>query len=209
VSLTCLAIVLSALAASPSTAPAPDRAKASDGRAQFSAYLSAHDVPTAAELSALAPAPQDALMAIASDTHAEGLIRSRAVAALRLVATPGVRVFLGKLIQAKAKTTDASERLIVRRAAVVLGWMAGPGAAEQLDLLFDNEDADVRLDAAIGLGLSRAAAAATCLRRQLVVETTPRVRDQIERQLRALGEPLVEPEKAPPPKKVQPMRSSW
>ena len=198
-SLTCLAIVLSTLAASPAS---------SDGRSPFEAYLAAHDVPSAAELRALAKAPEDALMAIASDTRAEGLIRSRAVAALRLVPTPGVQGFLGKLIQAKAKATDASERLLVRRAAVALGWMAGPGAAEKLDLLFDNEDAEVRLDAAIGLGLSRAATAATCLRRQLAVETVPRVRDQIERQLRALGEPLVEP-KAPAPKKEQPMRSSW
>jgi HEAT repeat protein len=215
VPLTCLAIVLSALAASPSSAPAPnvgvgkDGGKVTDGRPQIEAYLAVHDVSSAAGLRALAAAPEKALMAIASDPAAEGLIRSRAVAALRLVATQEVRVFLGKLIQTKAKATDITDRLIVRRAAVALGWMAGSGTVEQLAMLFDNEDAEVRLDAAIGLGLTRSATAATYLRRQLAVESSPRVRDQIERQLRALDESPVEPEKAPAPPKGQPMRGSW
>ena len=211
--LTCLAIVLSSLAASPAFAPAPTGGRnsgvASDGRPQLEVYLAAHDVPSAAELRALATAPEKALMAIASDPRAEGLIRSRAVASLRLVATQEVSVFLGKLIQSKAKATDATDRLIVRRAAVALGWMAGSGTVEQLATLFDNEDVEVRLDAAIGMGLTRAANAATYLRRQLVIEPSPRVRDQIERQLRALHESPVQPEKAPVTKNGQPMRGSW
>jgi hypothetical protein len=217
VPLTCLAIVLSALAAQPALASAPDRGKdegkvrdkATDVRPRFEAYLVTHDVPVVGELRALAPAPETTLMAIASDGRADGLLRSRAVAALRLVPSAGVHVFLGKLIQAKAKTTDATDRLIVRRAAVALGWIAGTGAAETLALLFDNDDADVRLDAAIGLGLTRAAAAAPPLRKQLAVEAAPRVRDQIERQLRALGESTAEPAKAPAPKQETPMRSGW
>jgi HEAT repeat protein len=171
--------------------------------------LATHDVPVAEELRALASAPENTLMAIVSDARADGLLRARAVAALRLVPSAGVHVFLGKLIQAKAKTTDATDRLIVRRAAVALGWIAGTGAAETLALLFDNDDADVRLDAAIGLGLTRAAAAAPSLRKQLAVEVAPRVRDQIERQLHALGESTAEPEKAPAPKQETPMRSGW
>ena len=208
--LTCLAIVLSTLAASP-TAPVPDGGKASPVRSQCEAYLATHDVAVAAELRALAKAPEDALMAIVSDTKAEGLIRSRAVAALRLVPTVGVRVFLGKLVSAKAKATDATDRLIVRRAAVALGWMAvGVDTVEQLAALFDNDDAEVRLDAAIALGLTRAATAAKFLRRQLAVEQSPRVREQIDRQLRTLGEAAPEPDKAPAPKKEQPpMRSGW
>ena len=213
-SLTCLAIVLSTLAAPPASAPAPDRGrddgKASDGRSKFEAYLAAHDVPSAAELRGLAKAPEDALMAIASDSRVEGLIRSRAVAALRLVPTKGVQAFLGKLIETKAKATDASDRLIVRRAAVALGFTLAPGAAEKLALLFENEDAEVRLDAAIGLGLTRAETAATLLHRQLAVESVPRVRDQIERQLRALPQPLPEPDKAhSPPMREPPMRTGW
>lgn len=213
-SLTCLAIVLSTLAAPPASAPAPERGKdggkASDGRSKFEAYLAGHDVPLAEELRALAKSPEDPLMTIASDTRVDGLIRSRAVAALRVVPTKGVQSFLGKLIEAKAKATDASDRLIVRRAAVALGWMVAPGAAEKLALLFENEDAEVRLDAAIGIGLTRAETAATLLRRQLAVESVPRVRDQIERQLRALPESSPEPDKAhSPPKRAPPMRTGW
>jgi len=87
--------------------------------------------------------------------------------------------------------------------------MSGTGAAETLALLFDNEDAEVRLDAVIGLGLTRAATAVPPLRKQLAVEQSPRVRDQIERQLRALGESSAEPDKAPAPKQETPMRSGW
>jgi len=168
-------------------------------------------VAVAAELRALAKAPEAALMAIASDTKAEALIRSRAVAALRLVPTMDVRAFLGKLVVAKAKATDGTDRLIVRRAAVALGWLPpGPDTVEQLATLFENEDAEVRLDAVIGLGLTRVATAARFLRGQLVVEQSPRVREQIDRQLRALGESAQEPDKAQPPKKEQaPMRTGW
>jgi hypothetical protein len=208
VSLTCLAIVLSTLAAHPGSAPIPDGDRASQSK--FEAYLAVHDVPTAAELRGLAKAPENALMAIASDTRVDGLIRSRAVAALRLVPTKGVQSFLGKLVEAKAKATEAADRLIARRAAVALGFTLAPGAAEKLALLFENEDAEVRLDAAIGLGLTRAETAATLLRRQLAVESVPRVRDQIERQLRALPEPPPEPDKAhSPPMREPPMRSGW
>jgi HEAT repeat protein len=218
VPLTCLAIVLSALVASPASAPdvgknvgknaSKNVGKVSDGRPQIEAYLATHDVPAAADLRALAAAPENALMAVASDPAAEGLMRSRAVAALRVVPTQGVQVFLGKLIQTKAKATDQTDRLIVRRAAVAMGWIGGAGTVEKLAMLFDNDDAEVRLDAAIGLGLTRDATAATALRRQLAVESAPRVRDQIGRQLRALNESPVEPEKAPA-KNGQPMRSGW
>jgi len=156
------------------------------------------------------PTPEKALIAIASDVRVAGLVRSRAVTALRLVPSHEVQSFLGKLIQDKAKVTDATDRLIVRRAAVVLGWMAGAGTAEQLALLFDNDDAEVRLDAAIGIGLTRAETAATLLHRQLAVESVPRVRAQIERQLHTLHEPPPEPDKAhSPPMKEPPMRSGW
>jgi HEAT repeat protein len=173
------------------------------------AYLATHDVASTAELDGLMKAPENALMAIASDGHMAGLTRARAVAALRLVPSLGVQAFLLKLVQSNAKATDATERLIVRRAAVVLGWMAGAGSAEKLALLFDNDDAEVRLDAAIGIGLTRAETAATLLHRQLAVESVAKVRDQIERQLRALGAAPVEPEASKPPKKVEPMRAGW
>lgn len=210
-SLTYLAIALSALVSTLAAAPAssPDRGKPEDGRSKIEAYLATHDVASAAELDGLMKAPENALMAIASDGHMVGLTRARAVAALRLVPSLGVQAFLLKLVQSNAKATDATERLIVRRAAVVLGWMAGAGSAERLALLFENDDAEVRLDAAIGIGLTRADTAATLLHRQLAVESVPKVRDQIERQLRALGAAPVEPEKSKPPKKVEPMRAGW
>lgn len=203
--LTYLAILLPTLG----TALAPDAGVGGSDQSQLVAYLDAHDVPTLAELRALAPAPEALLMAIANDARVDGLGRSRAVAALRLVPTPEVQAFLGKLVQSNAKATDATDRLIVRRAAVALGWTLAPNAPARLALLFDNDDADVRLDAVIGLGLTRAAEAAGILRSQLAVETVARVRDQIERQLRVLAQIPSEQEKPPARPSKQPMRSAF
>ena len=174
-------------------------------------YLSAHDVPVVAALDALSKAPEKTLMAIASDERGERLTRSRAVAALRLLPSPVVQEFLAKLIQDKASTADPTERLLLRRAAVALGWMSGSDAPERLAPLFENQDAEVRLDAVLGIAMSRAATAGPVLRKQLLVEPSPRVRDQIQRQLKALGEPSAEPEKAPSSKKPErpPMRGGF
>lgn len=186
-----------------------DAGRAATERSRFEAYLGDHDVPTAAELRALGKAPDKTLMALSSDTHAEGLVRARATAGLRFFPTPEVQTFLGKLIQNNAKATDATDRLIVRRAALALGWMVVADAPDTLALLFDNDDVEVRVDAAIGLGLTRSESATGYLRRRLAVESAPRVREQIERQLRAMGQPTTQPEKATPPKKEAPMRTDW
>jgi HEAT repeat protein len=209
VHLTCLAILGYALAAAPA-APLPKSAgKAGDERPKIEAYLSSHDVASAAELRELSLTPGRPLLAIAADDRIPGLVRARAVAALRLYPSTETRSFLDRVLQAKAKTTDATDRLIVRRAAVALGWIAGPDACAQLALLFENVDTEVRVDAAIGLGLTRAADAPALLRKQLAVESVPRVRDQIQRQLRALGQPLPEPEQTPPRKEREPMRGGF
>jgi HEAT repeat protein len=127
-----------------------------------------------------------------------------------VVATPEVHAFLARLIDEKATTTDQAERLVLRRAAITQGWLAGPDAAARLASLFVNADPEVRVDAAIGLGLTRSAEAPDLLRRQLGSETVPRVRDQIERQLRALGaNPSPDAQKAPPKPERPPMRGGF
>jgi hypothetical protein len=200
VHLTCLAIAACVLAAAPTSPPPSPAGKAGEARPKVEAYLSSHDVPALAELRDLTSTPEKFLMAIVEDARAADLIRARAVATLRLLPSPAVQGFLGKLVRSKAKSNDGASRLILRRAAVALGWMGGPGADADLALLFENADPEVRLDAAIGLGLTRAADAPVFLRRQLAVESVPRVRDQIERQLR------VYPPPPPPPAKSIPMR---
>ena len=205
-------LAMLALAAAPSAKPpsaAGTAGKAAEERMQLAAYLASHDVASAAELGALSGAPGRPLMAIAADARAPTLVRARAVAALRLWPSAEARSFLGRLVQDHAKATDATQRLLVRRAAVALGWMAGAGVCAHLALLFDNQDPEVRIDGAIGLGLTRAPEAPDLLRRQFVVESVARVRDQIERQLRALGQTPPDPEQAPPRKERPPMRSSF
>jgi hypothetical protein len=183
--------------------------EARDERSQVAAYLASHDVPSANELSSLSGSPGKHLMAIAADARGKALIRARAVAALRLWPSAKTSDFLGKLVQDHATAADPTDRLLVRRAAVALGWIAGSGVCEQLALLFDNPDPEVRVDGAIGLGLTRAPEAPVLLRKQLAVETVARVRDQIERQLRALGHAPSTPEPPPPRKERPPMRSSF
>jgi len=204
VHLTCLAIVGYALAAAAAAEPG---GKPADDRPKVESFLVDHDVPSAAQLRALSRTPEKPLQAIAADARAQKLVRARAVAALRMFPSSSTRIFLGNLLEAKAETHDATERLLVRRAAIALGWLAAPDVCEQLALLFANQDVEVRVDAAIGLGLTRAPEAPAHLRRQLAVETDVRVRDQIERQLRALPQPPPPPPKKPPQR--QPMRGGF
>lgn len=198
-----MVLALSSLAAAPA---APEAGGSAAERTKIEAYLATHDVPAASELRAFASVPETALIAIASDANAERLTRARAVAALRLLPSPGVQEFLSKFIRSKAVTTDATERLLLRRAAVALGWMAGSDAPDLLSLLFDNEDEEVRLDAVLGISMSRAWNAADTLRKRLPVESSPRVKQQIERQLVALAGPQPEPPKATASKKNRPSR---
>jgi hypothetical protein len=210
--LTYLAILLASLGAAQAASPTPDGGPISPERTKIEAYLATHDLPSIAELRGFAASPDPVLMAIASDARAERLTRARAVAALRFLPSPVVQEFLAKLIRQNAKSTDATVRLLLRRAAVALGWIAGSDAPEHLTLLFANDDAEVRLDAVLGIAMSRGESAADVLRKQLVMETAPRVRDQIRRQLNALGEPPVgeppvEPAKPPSRKpRREPMR---
>jgi hypothetical protein len=184
----------------------PDGGPPIPGRSKIEAYLASHDVASLADLRAIDPTPTASLLAVADDARVPALTRARAVSALRWLPSQSVHAFLGRLVQDNAKAKDAGDRLVVRRAAVTLGWLAGSGAADLLALLFDNDDPEVRVDAAIGLGLTRTQDAALALRHRLDAEATPRVRDQIERQLRSLAQALREPAAQPstPPSKETP-----
>lgn len=196
------------LAAAPSP-PRHGEDKARLAQDRIAAYLAEHDVVTPDELRSLDPNPPKPLMAVALDGTAQALVRARAIAALRVVATPEVHRFLDKLIDDRAASTDATDRLLLRRAAITRGWLGGPGVEARLAKLFESGDPELRVDAAIGIGLTRGAEAADRLRRQLAVEKTPRVREQIERQLRALGQAPAAPETPPPPKQRTPMRGGF
>jgi HEAT repeat protein len=200
-----LALSAFVVVAAPATA-SPDAGQPRPERAKVEAYLQTHDVASAAELRGVLPAPEKTLMIVTSDEHEDRLVRARAVAALRLFPSPAVQEFLERVVQDKATATDATDRLIVRRAAIALGWMASADAPEILAALFANEDPEVRLDAALGISMSRAEAAVAILRKQLVVETSPRVRQHIERQLVALGADTSAPEKGAGSKNKQPTR---
>src|SRR5512138_50658 len=101
-------------------APAPprhgeDKSRQAEGR--VAAYLADHDVVTPAELRGLDPSPAKPRIAVSLDVAAPALVRARGIAALRVVATPEVPRFLDKLIDDKAESTEATFRLLLRRAA--------------------------------------------------------------------------------------------
>jgi HEAT repeat protein len=133
------------------------------------------------------------LVAIARDRKAEPLLRTRATAALGVAVTPAARAFLLEVVRRGAPEADATERGVLRRAAVALGWQGGPGAPEPLAGLLDHPDPEVRIDAALALGLTRLPTAAQLLRGHLPVEKDPRVRANIERQVRTIEATLTPP----------------
>jgi HEAT repeat protein len=128
----------------------------------------------------------EALIAIGSDAKSDVNLRGRAMAALGALGTANARRFIVQTIVAKGDATDGNDRLLLRRAAVALGWMGGRETPAQLAPLLDHADPDVRLDAAIALGLTRLAGAADPLRKHLATEPEARVRAQISRQLRVI-----------------------
>jgi HEAT repeat protein len=189
--------------------PGPDAGAPEVARAAMEKYLSTHDVAALPALRAIQASPEALLIGIAEDGRGQGLTRARAVSALGLIPGASVQAFLGRLVKDKGKSKDAVERLLVRRAALALGWRTGPGTPELLAGLFDNDDEAVRLDAVIALGLTRSEDAAGYLQQQRSAESSPRVRNQIDRQLRILRKALLAPDKPAAPRPREPMRAGW
>jgi HEAT repeat protein len=142
--------------------------------------------PDPAQWRALGAGVDEALIEIAGDPKAELLVRSRAVSTLGYFATAASRRFLEATIDTRGSSADAGDRLLVRRAAVALGWLGGMEVPGRLTPLLGSDDPDVRLDAAVGLGLTRLPAAAASLRKRLDIEPVDKVRAQISRQLQAI-----------------------
>ncbi len=143
---------------------------------------------SAAEWYALGPGVDVVLVGIAADTQTGQLVRVRALTALGQLPTRGTRDFLSTFVKQHAADDRAADKLLLRKAALSLGWVGGTAAADILAPLLEHEDADVRLDAAIALGLTRTRDAADWLRQRFDVEKDQRVRTQIGRQLRIQAE---------------------
>jgi HEAT repeat protein len=142
--------------------------------------------PDPAAWRAMGPGTDEALIEIAGDGKTEVLLRSRALSTLSNFPTPAVRKFLETTVTSKATSADPTDRVLVGKAAVALGWVGGTGVPDQLAPLLDHVDADVRLDAAIGMGLTRLPSAAELLRKRLDIEQVERVRAQISRQIQVI-----------------------
>ncbi len=147
--------------------------------------------PTEPELRALGTDVDRQLVAVASDVKVEPKMRARAMSALAFVPpSSATRAYLTKVIGQAAAAKDATDLLLVRRAAVALGWQGGPSAPPVLGPLLSHADPDVRTDAAVALGLTRLASAADLLRARLDIEEDARVRGHISRQLRVVEDSL-------------------
>ena len=142
--------------------------------------LSAHDV---ADLGAGAGG---LLAGIADDKTVAAPIRLRAMAALAYARAPATHDFLESYLVRQRSSRDPLDRALLRKAAIALGWQSGPRTVEVLAELLDHDDAEVRLDAVVALGLTRTRRAEKPLRDRLAIETDAGVRAQIEGQLRVL-----------------------
>jgi len=173
-----IAITGRARAAAPA---APTRADV-EARLQRAAHgLSPTEV---AELGAGAGA---LLAQIAGDRAAPVPLRTRAMEALTYVRTPATRDFLENFLIRKRPSSDAVDHTLLRKAAMALGWQAGPRSVDAVAALLDHPDPEVRLDAVVALGLTRARSAEKPLRDRLATEPDAGVRAQIESQLRVLA----------------------
>ncbi|HVV50301.1 MAG TPA: HEAT repeat domain-containing protein [Polyangia bacterium] len=176
--------LLAALVAADGGAPSKDRARP-PGRADVEAALAKGGSP--AELQHWAATADGVLMALAADRAASETVRGRALAALAYAGNGRVHAFLENFVIEKAPSTSPLDRVLVRRAAVSLGWQGGARVVEIVAPLLDSPDADVRLDAAAALGLTRARDAEAPLRARLAVETDPGVKRQLESAIKAVS----------------------
>jgi HEAT repeat protein len=141
------------------------------------------------ELRRLADSAEPILIAIADDRAAPAASRGRALAALAYARSGRSHAFLENFIIRETPSREPVDLLLLRRAAMALGWRSGPRLTEVLAPLLESEDRDVRLDAAAALGLGRARDAERPLRARLAVETDAAVKQQIEAALRAVAPP--------------------
>lgn len=205
------------------------RAPAQSQRAAVENLLRASAAaPTAPELARLGRAVDETLIAIARDPAVDLPIRARAVGALVNTPSTAAHTFLRELVERPEKTLSpargkapkpdagaadagagpekraeaAAQQVLLRRAAVALGWLGGPRVVMALGPLLDHPDPEIRADATLGLALTRSPEAAQRLRTRLPKETDPRVRGHIARQINVIeaatgGTP---PPPPPPPK---------
>ena len=183
-------LLLAALA--PPDAGAPARPPGRDGgpaakvspRAEVEAALAKSGGPV--ELQRLAASAQGTLTAIASDRTTPETVRTRALSALAYARNLRAQVFLENFIVGKTPPLDATDRVLVRHAAVALGWQGDARLVEVVAPLLDDADPDVRMDAAVALGLGRSRSAEAPLRARLATETDAAVRRQIDASLKAV-----------------------
>ncbi len=144
---------------------------------------------SATEVAALGAGAGAVLAQIADDRTVAATSRGRAMEALTYVRTPATRDFLENFLIRKRPSSDAIDHILLRKAAMALGWQAGPRSVDAVAVLLEHPDPEVRLDAVVALGLTRARSAEKPLRDRLAAETDATVRAQIESQLRVLAEP--------------------
>jgi hypothetical protein len=145
--------------------------------------------PGPGELRHLVESAEPVVIAIAADRAASEATRGRALSALAYARSGRSHAFLENFIIRETPSREPSDHVLVRRAAMALGWRSGPRLTEVLAPLLDSDDRDVRLDAAAALGLGRPRDAERPLRARLAVETDPAVKRQIEAALRLVAPP--------------------
>jgi hypothetical protein len=182
-----LAALAAADAGSPARAPGGGAAAKPPIRTEVEAALAKSG--GVGELSRLAASSPGPLMAIASDQAAPETVRARALSALAYARGGKVQAFLENFVVARTPPLDATDRQLLRRAAVALGWQGDARLVEVVAPLLENADADVRLDGAVALGLGRTRDAEAPLRARLTTETDAAVRRQIEASLKSVTSP--------------------
>ncbi len=126
------------------------------------------------------------LLIIARDPKAALALRARAIDGMAYFPLAANRDFLETTLIDLISAKNEADKMILRRAAVALGWQGAGNAATRIAVLLDHDDADVRADAALALGLTRNPAAIAALQKRSSLEKDPRVRRQLDRQIRVI-----------------------
>ena len=196
----------SAVAAPPAatTAKATDR-PAGATRASVEAKLAKEGrTLVQADVQAMGKDADLILIDIMRDHRASSALRTRAVDAL---AASGSAVARDQLVRLVTVTKDEADLPLVRKALLGLGWMGDGRIVANAGPWLDHKSPAVRLDAAVGLALSKNPEAFELLARHNRREKDADVRQQIDRLIKrhqdehpkAVAKPSPRPRIAPPP----------
>jgi hypothetical protein len=165
----------------------PISAEARSPRERVELSLMAYEsVPNREALLRITPDVAQVLREIVERPSPRALARNRAISVLQLFPSAATTATLLRVIQRHALAREGIALLELQRAISSLAVAAGPRALTSLQPFLAHPSPDIRYETARAVALTRSPQARSLLEKRRLIEPSPMVRQQIERQVQLL-----------------------